>query len=127
MTLEDIKYRTYKFSVNVIKFLKEQDWNNRVNEPFFRQLIRSSTSIGANVVEGRSGNSDREMAKYYRIALKSANETKYWLCLMRDALEIKDKRLSELLNEVTEISKILGASIISISKKLKVPSQKPKE
>ena len=46
---------------------------------------------------------------------------------MRDALEIKDKRLSELLNEVTEISKILGASIISISKKLKVPSQKPKE
>jgi len=79
------------------------------------------------VVEGRSGNSDREMAKYYRIALKSANETKYWLCLMRDALEIKDKRLSELLNEVTEISKILGASIISISKKLKVPSQKPKE
>ena len=103
----------------MIKFLREQDWKDRVNEPFFRQLIRSSASIGANVVEGRSGNSDREMIKYYRIALKSSNETKYWICLMRDALEIKDKRIGELLKEDTEISKILAASIITISKKLK--------
>ena len=89
-----------------------------MNEPIFRQLIPSSTSIGANIIEGRSGNSDREMIKYYRIALKSANESKYWLCLMRDALGIKDKRVNELLNEVTQISKILGASVITISKKL---------
>ncbi|MEO5673833.1 MAG: four helix bundle protein [Chitinophagales bacterium] len=120
--MEDIKYRAYKFSLNVIKFLKEQNWKDRVNEPFFKLLIRSSTSIGANVIEGRSGNSDKEMACYYRIPLKSANETKYWFCLMRDALEIRDAQMKKLLNEADEISKIIASSIVTITKKLKAKS-----
>jgi four helix bundle protein len=90
---------------------------------FFRQLIRLSASIGANVIEGRSGNSDKEMIRYYRIALKSANESKYWLCLMRDASEIKDERVKQLLKEVDEISKILASSIITILKKLAAQSK----
>jgi four helix bundle protein len=114
--MEDIKYRTYRFSVSIIKFLKDQNWNTKLNVPVFNQLIRSATSIGANVLEGRSGNSDREMIKYYRIALKSANESKYWLCILRDGLNIEG--LEKLLNEVVEIARIIAASIISMSKKM---------
>src|SRR5215471_8676257 len=99
ISMEDIKYRTYKLSLAIIKFLRGQDWKKKINEPLFRQLIRSSTSVGANIVEGRSGNSDREMIKYYRIALKSANETKYWLCLLRDGLEIKNELIAPLLTK----------------------------
>jgi len=117
--MEDIKYRAYRFAVDVIKFLRKQDWKNRVNEPIFKQLIRSSTSIGANIVEGRSGNSVREMVQYYRIALKSANESKYWLSLLRDALEMRDERIEMLTREAIEISKIIAASVISLLKKLK--------
>jgi four helix bundle protein len=116
--MEDIKYRAYRFSASMIKFLKDQNWNSRLNVPVFNQLIRSATSIGANVLEGRSENSDREMIKYYRIALKSANESKYWLCLLRDGLNVDNAGLEKLLNEVVEIARIIAASIISMSKKM---------
>ena len=49
------------------------------------QLVRSATSIGANIIEGKSASSKRDFIRYHEIALKSANETKYWLGLMRDA------------------------------------------
>ncbi|MGV3510007.1 MAG: four helix bundle protein [Sphingobacteriaceae bacterium] len=41
---------------------------------------KSATSIGANVVEGKSGSSRKDFRNFYTIALKSANETKYWIC-----------------------------------------------
>jgi four helix bundle protein len=49
------------------------------------QLIRSATSIGANLIEARAASSRLEFKRFYEISLKSANETKYWLCLLRDA------------------------------------------
>ena len=49
------------------------------------QLIRSATSIGANLTESKASSSRREFKKFYEIALKSANETKYWLGLLRDS------------------------------------------
>ncbi|MBA3649305.1 MAG: four helix bundle protein [Chitinophagales bacterium] len=75
--MEDIKYRAYRFAVRVIKYLREQDWTKRMNEPLFRQLLRSSTSIRANRAEGRSWKPEWEIMKYYRIALRSVKETKY--------------------------------------------------
>ena len=46
------------------------------------QLLRSATSIGANLVEARAAHSKKDFIKFYEIALKSSNETKYWLCLI---------------------------------------------
>ncbi|MFL5786857.1 MAG: four helix bundle protein [Flavisolibacter sp.] len=75
--------------------------------------MRSATSIGANVVEGSSGSSKRDFINFFYIALKSANETKYWLCLIRDIIEINQNKLNELLKEADEISKIIAAIILS--------------
>jgi four helix bundle protein len=77
--------------------------------------VRSSTSIGANIVEGASGSSKRDWLKFLIIALKSSNETKYWLCLIRDSIDVSKDQVSTLITEAEEISKII-ASIILKSK-----------
>lgn len=81
------------------------------------QLFRSASSIGANVIEAKSASSKKDFINFYQIALKSANETKYWLALVRD-LDCADTELAKkLLKEVTEIANILGASILTLKGK----------
>ena len=83
------------------------------------QLLRSATSIGANIIEAKSSSSRRDFIKFYEIALKSANETKYWLGLLRDALKIDKNKVGQLLSEVEEISKMLGSSVLTLKNKNK--------
>lgn len=54
------------------------------------------------------------MISYFSIALRSANETKYWLCLVRDTLEVNKADVNELVKEADEISKILAKSILTL-------------
>jgi len=84
------------------------------------QLLRSATSIGANIIEAKSTSSRRDFIKFYEIALKSANETKYWLCLLRDGTPEGQKKKNEIekhLQEVEEISKMLGSSLLTLKGK----------
>ncbi|MFC1790506.1 four helix bundle protein [Patescibacteria group bacterium] len=83
------------------------------------QLLRSITSIGANVIEAQASSSKREFVRYYEIALKSANESKFWLCLLRDSKKGDSALASEMLKEVVELAKILGASILTLKGKRK--------
>ncbi len=82
----------------------------------FDQLLRSATSIGGNLVEGVAGSSKRDFLKFNIIALKSSNETKYWLCLIRDTIIDEKSTIENLIKEADELSKII-ASIIINSKK----------
>ena len=110
---KEIKIRCYKYSVEVIKFVASVDVGRKF-QSIIDQLLRSATSIGANVVEGKSAHSKKDFIKFYEIALKSANETKYWICLLRDGLELK--QVDSLLKEANEISKVLAAIIIKSKK-----------
>jgi four helix bundle protein len=78
------------------------------------QLLRSSCSIGANIVEAKSSSSRKDFIKFYEIALKSANESKYWLGLLRDGTATDKESINKLLRELEEISKMLGASVITL-------------
>ena len=78
----------------------------------FDQLLRSATSIGANVVEGKAGSSKKDWKNFYVIALKSANETKYWLCLISETMEVSKPKINELIKEANEISKIIASIVI---------------
>lgn len=115
----DLSYRTYMFSIHTIRFLKDMP-EDHMHQTISNQLIRSATSIGANIVEGKSSSSHKEFVRYLEIALKSANETKYWLCLLRDGLEAKHANIKLLLGEVEELSRMLGASIITLKGKRKL-------
>lgn len=80
----DLKIRCYRFSLRVIA-LADTLPNKRSSWIIIDQLIRAATSVGANLIEARASSSRLEFKKFYEIALRSANETKYWLGLLRDA------------------------------------------
>ena len=72
----NIRHRAFYFSKSVIEFIKEIKYD-RIYFSIFDQLLRSATSIGANLVEGTASVSTKDYLNYHAIALKSANETKY--------------------------------------------------
>ncbi|MFH1049073.1 MAG: four helix bundle protein [Patescibacteria group bacterium] len=112
----NIKYRAYYFSLEVIKFVAEFP-SEKLFWIISDQLLRSATSVGANLVEAKSSSSKRDFIKYYEIALKSANETKYWLCLLRDGTKVNKDKISKLLQEIEEISRMLGSSLLTLKNK----------
>ena len=114
----DVKLRAYQFSLSLIDFLTDLP-NTKIYLTLTNQLLRSGTSIGANIVEAKASSSKREFIKYYEIALKSANETKYWLCLIRDGKfpDINKNKLSVLLQEAIELSSMLGSSLLTLKGK----------
>lgn len=107
----NIRHRCFYFSREIILFVKGCNYKY-VFSSLFDQLVRSATSIGANLVEGKAGSSKRDWRKFQVIALKSANEAKYWLCLIRDTMEVDKAKVSELLIEAEEISNIIASIII---------------
>lgn len=105
--------RTYQFSLKIINFLKElpQNYSNNI---ICKQLIRSATSICANISEAQASPSRKDFANFFSYALKSAHETKYWLRLLKDTNKSHENDLKSLIAEVCEIANILGSSILTL-------------
>src|SRR3989338_7712214 len=114
----NVKLRAYQFSLDIISFVNRLP-NKRAFWSIGDQLLRSATSIGANMIEGQASSSKREFVKFYEIALKSSNETKYWLSLLKDSYPLLKLRCNSLLQEATEISNMLGSSILTLKGKKK--------
>jgi len=112
----DLKTRCYRFSLDLIAFLDSLP-NQRSCWIIADQLLRSGTSVGANLVEATSSGSKLEFKRFHEIALKSANETKYWLGLLRDSGKADKDKTNKLLAEVTEISNMLAAGILKLKGK----------
>ncbi|MEW6620460.1 MAG: four helix bundle protein [bacterium] len=112
----DLKARCYKFSLGIIA-LADSLPNKRSSWIIMDQLIRSATSIGANLIEARASSSRLEFKRFYEIALKSANETKYWLSLLNDTGLAEEKKVNVFMVEVDEIAKMLAASILKLKSK----------
>ncbi|GEO09180.1 four helix bundle protein [Segetibacter aerophilus] len=111
----NIKHRAYYFAKEVVLFVGKQKYD-RIYFSLFDQLVRSVTSIGANLVEGMAGSSKNDFLKFNIIALKSANESKYWLCLIRDTMEINKSVLEKFIKEADEVSKIIASIVINTKK-----------
>ena len=112
----DIKDRTYAFALEIIKFLDKLDKKDFIVDILSKQLLRSSTSIGANILEAQAGSTRKDFINFYYYALKSSNETKFWLRLLKDSKKVQNHQTDQLLKEAEEISNILGACIISLKK-----------
>lgn len=109
----DLVGRCVKFSLDIIAI--EEEYSNCISlRTIYKQLIRSATSIGANIIEGRAASSRLEFKKFYEIALKSANETKYWLLLSEESGRIKFSSIEELIAECDEICRMLAAGVIKL-------------
>jgi four helix bundle protein len=75
---KDIKIRTKSFAVRVVKLTNELKTKN-IDYPLRDQFLRSGTSVGANLREAKASSSKKELIRFYDIALRSANETNYWM------------------------------------------------
>jgi four helix bundle protein len=113
-----LKDRTYQYSIKIIEFLDNltKDSSTQI---ISKQLLRSATSIGANIVEAQASSSKKDFTKYFNYSLKYANESVYWLNLLKDAKKINNNKIEYLLNETKELAKILGSSILTLKGKNK--------
>lgn len=107
--------RVYGYTLKSLKFFGTINFkNDYVAETIVKQVVRSLTSIGANIIEAKASSSKKDFARYFDIALKSANETKFWLYLLRDLKKVDPSKIEEIINETNEISKILASSLLTM-------------
>ena len=71
--------KSYKFALRIVRFYKYYVDKNRKLDAIFKQLLRSGTSIGANISESQSGFTKKDFIYKMGISLKEASETEYWL------------------------------------------------
>ncbi len=117
----EFKLRIYRYIICLIRFLA-----NLPNEAVVREIkgqgTRGGTSIGANYFEAEAASSKKDFQNFFHHALKSANETKFWLAILRDGgfapPNLKDE-CNYLLNETKEIANILASSLLTMKGKKK--------
>jgi four helix bundle protein len=109
----EFKNRLYKITLNLFGLIDRLPKEN-VSRRLGDQLLRSGTSVIANYVEGLSASSKKEFINFLNIALKSSNESKLWLSLLKDSKRIPEDDADFFIKEFDEISKILASSIITL-------------
>jgi len=114
--------KTYSFAIRIVKCYKHLTTEQK-EFVLSKQLLRSGTSIGANVEEAIGGQSEKDFFSKMSIAYKEARETHYWLRLLRDT-ELLDEAISKsLLVDNEEILKLIGSIIKTMkSKKFLIPN-----
>lgn len=107
-----IAKKTYAFALDIIRTYKilVQDKKEFV---LSKQLLRSGTSIGANVNEAICAQSKRDFVHKLSISLKEARETKYWLSLLKDSDYLEGSSFKLLIDSCDEIMKILSSIILT--------------
>ena len=108
MRENDLLERSFNFGVDCIRFLRTLP-----REPEYAviryQLIKSSTSSGANYEESQAGSSRADFKNKVRIALKEARESNYWLRVIKKLNDISSPELDRLLQESLELKNIFAA------------------
>jgi four helix bundle protein len=108
---QDIRDRTFVFACAVAKMALQIE-----PRPGLRcivdQLLKSATSVGANLEEAKAGSSRREFVRYVEIALREARETAYWLRICVVLRVGPDDELKRLTDEANQICRILGSIVV---------------
>ena len=98
--------------VNLYKFLRDEKDETVMS----KQVLRSGTSIGANISEALAAESKEDFIHKFSISFKEGNETKFWLLLLHRTQFITDKQFESLLTDCQELRKIMGATIRTAKK-----------
>ena len=112
----EFKKRLYDWVLRLIKFIDKLP-KDSVCSVMGKQLLRSGTSILANYIEANSASSKKDFINFFTYSLKSANESKVWLSLLKDTNKGEQNELKWLLGELIEIANVLASSIITLKGK----------
>lgn len=110
-----IQSKTKSFAIRIVK-LRKYLMENHKEYDLSRQLLRSGTSIGANVKEAIRGQSKADFGAKMNIALKEASETEYWIELLYETEYITEVQFNSLISDCREIIKILTSIVKSTFK-----------
>jgi len=105
--------RTKLFSLRIIRLYSSLPKTNEA-QVIGKQVLRSGTSVGAHIREGKRSRSDAEMISKTECALQELEETMYWLELLSESGIVKSEMLSDLMKETDELIAILVTSVKTI-------------
>ncbi len=114
--IKDIRERAFAFAVRIVKLCQYLEKNSSIGKTLINQLLKAGTSVGANLEEAQAGQSKPDFISKNAIALKEARESKYWLRLISATNNFDEKvsdGINELIEEASEISKIVASIIVS--------------
>jgi len=113
---EEFKRRLYQFILKLIEFIDSLP-KDRVSFIMGDQLLRSGTSILGNYIEGQSASSRKEFLTFIQRCLKSSNESKLWLAILRDSGRVTKEKTEWFLKELNDYSNIFASTILTIKGK----------
>ncbi len=115
--MKDLKDRSFEFSVRIVRLCQKLDEMRGVSKTLANQLLRSGTSIGANIEEAHGSQSKADFTAKMYIACKEARETHYWLRLLIATDIMTKSQLSELEGEANQLVAILTTTVKNARKK----------
>ena len=98
--------KAYKFAIRIVRTSKHLQESEK-EYVLSKQMLKSGTSIGANIAEANGGISDADFSSKISIAYKECLETKYWLNLLKDTDYISEKAFESMHEDADEIARIL--------------------
>lgn len=112
----DLPERTFEFARRIVLLCRTLDEKPGVSRVLANQLLRSGTSIGANVEEGQASQSRADFLSKYSIACKEARETHYWLRLLTATGIVREDQLAALTDECNQVIAIMTTIIKKMKK-----------
>lgn len=109
--MQDLKVRSFEFSVRIVRLCQKLDKTPGVSRSLANQLLRSGTSIGANIEEAHGSQSKADFTAKMYIACKEARETHYWIRLLIATDVMSQAALSDLEDEANQLVAILTSSV----------------
>lgn len=110
-----VQQKSFSFAIRIINLYKYLV-SEKKEFVLSKQLLRSGTSIGANIEESIGGQSEKDFLSKLSISYKEARETIYWLKLLKESDYISKNEFESIYNEAEEICKILAKIIITLKK-----------
>ena len=115
----EFKKRLYAFILRLVKYIENLK-KTQTSKVIGDQLLRSGTGILGTYIEGLSSSSKKEYINYFNYSLKSTNESKVWVSILRDTGNGDKEEANWLLKELDEYSKIFASSILTLKGRNKI-------
>ena len=115
----EFKKRLYAFILRLVKYIENLK-KTQTSKVIGDQLLRSGTGILGTYIEGLSSSSKKEYINYFNYSLKSTNESKVWVSILRDTGNCDKEEADWLLKELDEYSKIFASSILTLKGRNKI-------
>lgn len=113
-----LKDKSYSFAIKIVK-LSQYLVSEQKEYVLSKQVLRSGTAVGALIREGEFAESNADFVHKFRISLKEANETEFWLMLLKDTDYIDNERFVELHSECKELIAMLVSTIKTVQERMK--------